>query len=104
MLRFLCRAIATLLFTLAVLAALLDASRTVARNGIVTTPLVEDLSTAAPALLESVRETVGSTPLLQPLLEWLLRSPAWAIFGVLALIFGLLGQRPQPRYRRYIRE
>ena len=104
MLRFLCRAIAIVFFTLAVLAALLDASRTVARDALVMTPIIEDLSVAAPAALESVRESVGTTPVVRPLLEWVLRAPAWALFGVLALVFGLLGQRPQPRYRRYIRE
>lgn len=104
MIRFAFRAIAMLLFTLAVLSALLDASRTVARDAIVTTPIVEDLSVAAPAVLASVRETVGGIILVGPFVEWLLSLPAWVVFGVLAIVFALLGQRPQPRYRRYIRE
>ena len=104
MLRFVFRAVAAVLFTLAVLSALLDASRTVARDAVVVTPIVEDLSVAAPALLEGLREGVGDLPVLRPLLEGLLRLPAWLVLGVLALVFGLLGQRPTPRYRRYIRE
>ena len=104
MVRFACRALATLLFTLAVLTALLDASRTVARDAIVMTPLVEDLSVAAPQVLTTVRDAVGNIPVVRALVEWILRLPVWLFFGSLAIVFGMLGQRPQPRYRRYIRE
>ena len=102
MIRFLCRSLATVFFAAAVLAGLLDASRTVANDAIVMTPLGEDLERALPDLLVTLRGSVADWPMLPTALEGALALPGWAVFGALALIFAILGHRPVPRHRRVL--
>ena len=104
MLRAIARLLATLLFTAAVLAGLLDASRSVALDRFVATPLGEELAVFAPAAVLSMREAADAYPLLPALLEAALRIPAWGLFGALALLFWLLGRRAEPRYLRHVRD
>ena len=104
MLRFIARVIATLLFTAAVLSGLLDASRTVALDRVVATPLGEELAVFAPEAIAAARAFAGAYPFLPTVLEAALQLPAWSLFGALALIFALLSQRPEPRWRRYVHD
>ena len=104
MLRAIARVIATLLFTAAVLSGLLDASRTVALDRIVATPLGEELAVFAPEAAVAAREFAAKYPLLPTVLEGALSLPAWSLFGALALLFALLGQRPEARHARFVRD
>ena len=102
--RLIARALATLLFTAAVLAALLDASRSVALDRFVATPLGEELAVFAPEAASSAREFASAYPVLPTLLEAALDVPAWVLFGLLALIFHLVGRRPERWNRRLARD
>ena len=102
--RFTARALATLSLTAAVLAGLLDATRTVARDRLIATPLGEELAVFAPDAASAAREFAAAYPGLPTLLEAVLQLPAWGLFGVLALIFYVLGRPPEPRFRRFVRD
>ena len=103
MLRALSRLVAFACFTLAVLAGLVDASRTVASDRAVVTPLIDGLGQIAPQALDATRASVEGVPGLPWLLEGILAQPAWGVLGVLAVLFWLLGRPPEPRYRRFVR-
>ena len=100
MIRFIFRALATIALAAAVLAGLLDATRTVARDELVATPIGSDLALVAPQWIATVREAVAGYPLVPTLVDGLLALPAWIVFAVLALVFGALGQirRARPRF------
>ena len=104
MLRALARLIGFAFFTLAVLAGLVDASRTVAADRAVVTPLIDGLGEVAPQALDAARASVEGVPGLPWLLEGVLAQPAWGVMGVLAVLFWLLGRPPEPRYRRFVRQ
>ena len=104
MLRAIARILATLLFTAAVLSGLLDASRTVALDRLVATPLGEELSVFAPDAVVAAREFASQYPALPTVLEAALSVPAWSLFGALAVILAFVGQKPEPRWRRYVRD
>ena len=103
MLRALARLVAFVCFTLAVLAGLVDASRTVASDRTVVTPLIDGLGEVAPQMLDAARASVEGVPGLPWLLEGVLAQPAWAVLGVLALVLWLVGRPREPRYRRFVR-
>lgn len=103
MLRALARFLAFVCFTLAVLAGLVDASRTVAADAPVVTPLIDGLGQVAPQGLDAARASAEGIPGLPWLLEGILAQPAWGVLGVLALALWLLGRPPEPRYRRFVR-
>ena len=103
MIRFVFRALAAIAFTAAILAGLLDASRTVATERIVATPFGADLERALPAQLEAMRGFAAQYPALPTLLEAALQVPAWGVFGALAALLWLVGRRPAPRSRRFVK-
>lgn len=93
----------TIAFAAAVLAGLLDASRTVARDAPVITPLGEDLASALPQVLETLSRWAETVPLGAPVLTGVLSLPAWAVFGALAAVLFALGHKPPPRRRGPLR-
>ena len=102
MIRFVFRALATIALAAAVLAGLLDATRTVARDELVLTPIGSDLVLVAPQWIASAREAVAAYPFVPTLLEGVLAMPAWVVFGILALVFAAFGQKRRARHRRLL--
>jgi hypothetical protein len=95
MVRFLFRFLATISLAVAVILAVLDATRSVAMSRLVLTPLGESWKAASPATLESLRAAVEARwPFLWDTLgAWLLAVPGSTLFAVLALLLYAVGRR-----------
>jgi hypothetical protein len=96
MVRFLFRFLATVLLAVAVILAVLDATRSVAMSRLVLTPLGESWKALSPATLESVRTALEARwpPLWDIVGVWLLSMPGSILFAVLALLLYAVGHRP----------
>jgi hypothetical protein len=96
MIRFVFRLLATILLALAVILAVLDATRSVAMSRLVMTPLGESWKALSPATLESVRTALEARwpPLWDIVGVWLLSMPGSIFFAVLALLLYAVGHRP----------
>ena len=99
MIRFVFRLLATISLALAVILAVLDATRSVAMSRLVLTPLGETWKTFSPATLDGLRTTVeGRWPFLWDTVAiWLLSAPGSILFAVLALLLYVVGHRPERR-------
>ncbi|WP_353643565.1 hypothetical protein [Mesorhizobium sp. WSM2239] len=103
MLRLLFRLLATLALAVAVIMAVLDATRTIAAEQLVLTPLATSWATVSPDTLEAARSFVQSRlhPLFwDPVLVRVLGFPGFAVFGALAFLFHAIGRRPRRRVGR----
>ena len=96
MIRFVFRLLATILLALAVILAVLDATRSVAMSRLVLTPLGESWKALSPATLESVQTALEARwpPLWDIVGVWLLSIPGSILFAVLALLLYAVGHRP----------
>jgi hypothetical protein len=96
MIRLLFRLLATVSLAIAVILAVLDATRSVAVSRLVLTPLGDSLKAAAPNAFENARIAVeGSWPFLwDTIVVWLLAAPGPLVFAFLALILYAVGHRP----------
>ncbi len=104
MIRFLFRLLATLALAVAVIMAVLDATRSIAASALVLTPLGESWQSASPATFETARQTIGTdiwAPLWDPGMLFILAQPGFVVFAVLALLFYLVGYRPRRAPRRF---
>jgi hypothetical protein len=100
MIRFLFRLLATLSLAVAVIMAVLDATRSVAAGSLVTTPLGTSWLAVSPATLESTQAGVESwlhPALWDPAAIFILKMPGFVVFGVLALLLYAVGRRPRRR-------
>jgi hypothetical protein len=99
MIRFAFRLLATISLALAVILAILDATRSVAMSRLVLTPLGESWKTLSPTTLDGVRATVeGRWPFLwDTVAQWLLSAPGSIVFAALALLLYAVGHRPVRR-------
>lgn len=99
MVRFVFRLLATVSLAVAVILAVLDATRSVATSRLVLMPLGESWKAASPATLESVRAAVESRwPFLWDTVgTWLLAAPGSILFAVLALLLYAIGHRRRRR-------
>jgi hypothetical protein len=97
MIRFVFRLLATISLALAVILAVLDATRSVAMSRLVLTPLGESWKTLSPTTLDGLRAMVeGRWPLLWDIVAmWLLSAPGAIVFAVLALLLYAIGHRPE---------
>ncbi|MGY6707135.1 MAG: hypothetical protein ACXIVF_02310 [Rhizobiaceae bacterium] len=100
--RFVFRVLATLLLAAAVVLAVVDATRSIAADAIVTTSLAEAWAQAAPDLLGDVLSAVGEVdlPLVDRLSESLLGVPGVAVLVILSLLFYIMGRKPTRRAGR----
>ncbi|MDN5928931.1 MAG: hypothetical protein L0I29_17845 [Hyphomicrobiales bacterium] len=95
MIRFAFRLLATISLALAVILAVLDATRSVAVSRLVLTPLGESWKTFSPSTLDSARKAMESHwPLLWDIVaQWLLSAPGSIVFAVLAFLLYAAGHR-----------
>lgn len=105
MLRLIFRIAATLALAAAVVAAVLDATRSITASRLVLTPLAESWRESFPRGFEQARETFeasGLDFLWDPVLLGLLALPGFAVFLLAALLFHMLG-RPRRGPGRFAR-
>jgi hypothetical protein len=103
MLRLLFRLLAMLALAVAVIMAVLDATRTIAAEQLVLTPLAESWTTASPDTLETVRGFVQDRvhPLFwDPVLVRILELPGFVVFAALAFLLYAIGRKPRRRIGR----
>lgn len=98
MLKFLSRIIGLFLFSIAIIMAVTDATRTVAASELVTTPLGESWVSVSPTTLNQAQWLVQqyTLPVLwDPVMIWVLGLPGFMVFLALAMIFLVLGTKHQ---------
>ena|SRR5918995_1058213 len=103
MLRLLFRLLAMLALAVAVIMAVLDATRTIAAEQLVLTPLATSWTTVSPDTLDAARSFVQSRmhPLFwDPVMVRILDLPGFVVFAALALLFHAIGRRPRRRSGR----
>ena len=100
MIRFLFRFLATVSLAVAVVIAVLDATRTVAAGNWVLTPLGTSWLAVSPDTLEKTQSTIETylhPALWDPVALAVLKLPGFIIFAVLALLLYAIGRRPKRR-------
>lgn len=104
MTRFLFRLLAMVALSVAVIMAVLDATRSIAGSQIVLTPLGTSWHAASPETLAAAQELVQTyllPELWDPVAIAILSLPGFVVFAGLAFLFQLVGRRPRPRAGRF---
>lgn len=104
MIKALLRLLSMVLLAVAVIMAVLDATRSIAAGAIVVTPLRSAWMAFSPQSLAGfealVRENLPDLA-WDPVLLWLLSLPGFAIFAALWFVAALAGRRPTRHATRY---
>jgi hypothetical protein len=103
MLRLLFRLLAMLALAVAVIMAVLDATRTIAAEQLVLTPLATSWITVSPDTLEATRDFVQNRMhalFWDPVLVRILNLPGFIVFAALAFLFHAIGRKPRRRIGR----
>lgn len=98
MIRFLFRALATISLAVAVIMAVIDATRSIAASEWVFTPLAVSWQAVAPASFEAVAAFTRETLLpfvWDPAALAVLSLPGFIVFAALSLLLYLVGRRPE---------
>jgi hypothetical protein len=104
MIRFIFRLLATFALAIAVIMAVIDATRSIAASEWVLTPLAESWSDVSPETLAAAAEFTRDVMLpgiWDPVAVTLLALPGFVVFLLLALVFYLIGRRPVRRLNRF---
>ena len=104
MFRFLFRLLAMIALSVAIIMAVLDATRTIAASQLVLTPLNTSWLTVSPDTLAALQAFVAEKlhPLVwDPVIVFVLNQPGFAVFGVLAFLLYAIGRRPERRLGRF---
>jgi hypothetical protein len=107
MIRFLFRFLATVSLAVAVVMAVLDATRTIAAGDWVLTPLGASWMSVSPGTLAATQATIESwlhPALWDPLALSILKLPGFAVFSVLALVLYAIGRKPARRLDPFARQ
>lgn len=89
------RLLAMVMLAVAVILAVLDATRSIAADEVVLTPLGTSWNDVMPTLLGQVEMLIDSNLpafALDPLFTGLLSAPGFAVFAVLAILFAFAGR------------
>lgn len=100
MIRFFIRVIATLILAVAVILAVIDATRSVASAALVMTPLGESWAAAFPSSLEALRvflETRIAAFVWDPVTVGVLTLPGCLILAIVAFVLYAVGRKPPSR-------
>ncbi len=103
MIRFLFRLLALVSLSIAVIFAVLDATRSIAASAFVTTPLSSSWQDVSPATFAAAQEFIRAKihPLAwNPVATEVLGLPGFAVFAILAFLLFALGRRPERRLDR----
>jgi inosine-uridine nucleoside N-ribohydrolase len=103
-LRFLFRLAATIALAVAVIMAVLDATRTVAASHLVLTPLRESWGAVSPHTLQNFQnltQTKINALAWDPVAVTVLNLPGFAVFAALAFLLYAIGHRPRRRRRDF---
>ena len=102
MFKFIFRLLALLFLIIAAVTATLDITRSIADSTLVITPLGQDWFTYS-------RETLGllqtgiqrklHPAIWDPGIQTILQGPTWLVFGILALLFGLMGRKKKHKWQ-----
>jgi len=107
MIRFLLRLLSLVALAVAVVMAVVDATRTVAASALVTTPLGMSWEATSPSTLAATRifveQHLGQAA-WNPVVTTVLSAPGFAVFLVLAFVLAALGHRPERRRDRLATE
>jgi hypothetical protein len=88
------------LLLLAMVAAVIDATKSLAGGGAwVVTPMGEQWKQLGPESLEGAKawvQTNAGTFLWDPVIATILHAPTWVVFGILGVLLYWLGQKRRP--------
>jgi hypothetical protein len=106
LIRFLFRVAATISLAVAVIMAVIDATRSIAADRLVLTSLAENWRVLAPETLEAALASVQDSTIAfaTPALEAVLAVPGAAVMMVVAFVFYMIGRRPARRVGRFVVE
>lgn len=104
MIRLLFRLAAMVSLSVAVIMAVIDATRSVAASQLVTTPLKTSWLAFSPDTLGTFESFVRTD--INPMawdagMAWVLALPGFVVFAFLAFVLGAIGRRPEPRTGRF---
>ena len=102
--RFMFRLLAYIALSLAIIAAVLDAARSVGASQLTMTSLQESwqsISASSLALAETSIKTHIYPILWDPLMLWILEAPTFVIFALLAFLFYAMGYKRENRAGRF---
>ncbi len=107
MIRFLFRFLSMIVLAIAVILAVLDATRSIAAGALVATPLWESWLAALPKSLEALQSTVERTfgqAAWEFVVLYVLTWPGFVVFGLLALLLYAVGRRRERRIGPFVAE
>ncbi|MCR4268935.1 hypothetical protein [Nitratireductor sp. ZSWI3] len=96
MIRFLFRVLAIFALAVAVVMAVIDATRSIAASALTFTPLGESWFSVSPGTLNLAQAVVQrhTLPVLwDPLAVFILTLPGWLVFAALSLLFYAIGRK-----------
>lgn len=105
MIRALFRLLAMLALAIAVIMAVLDATRTVAAKALVMTPMLTSWQTTFPEALANLQTFVEERLagfLWDPVMTGILSLPGFIVFAALAFLLYAIGRKPERRIGRFV--
>lgn len=104
MIRFLFRLLSTIALAIAVVMAVLDATRTVAASALVLTPLAASWNAVSPGTMDAAGKLIAGKvhPLLwDPVMLSILALPGFVVFAALSLLLYAFGRKQIGRHGDY---